>query len=117
MQVFGLFTVVATATGCLYFLDQDDVAKDKGLTAAGWLLLILNIVFVVVAALLIMKRGRETVRKWASWGQHKGAAVLKIFPKAPSWGALPYRRGSSSTMSNTGRRSSSVQLGLLPLVP
>lgn len=77
MQVFGLFTVVATATGCLYFLDSNDVAKGNGLTAAGVLLLILNIGFVLVMGMLISKRGGPTVVKWAVWVKHQ-VILLKM---------------------------------------
>lgn len=111
LQVFGLFTVVATATGCLYFLDMDDVAKSDGLTAAGVLLLILNLVFVTVMALLIAKRGGPTVVKWVMWSKHKAFAIPgHIF-------GTSHKNGSSS-MSSTGDagRTSSVQLGLLARV-
>ena len=105
LQVFGLFTVVATATGCLYFLDQDDVAKSNGLNAAGVLLLILNIVFVAVMALLISKRGGPVVLKWL---KDKTLAVMGHMP------GMSYHRGHSSMSSSSSvSRTSSVQLGLL----
>ncbi|KAL0044981.1 hypothetical protein WJX82_004122 [Trebouxia sp. C0006] len=68
MQVLGLFTTVATATGCLYFLDQDSIAvSGKGLYAAGVLLLILNLFFVVLMAALIAREGAPHLKQWAVW--------------------------------------------------
>ncbi len=46
-QVFGFFTVLATATGCLYFTDSGGVASRTGQDAAGILLLLLNAGFVL----------------------------------------------------------------------
>ena len=117
MQVFGLFTVVATATGCLYFLNQDDVADSSGLTAAGIMLLILNITFVAVLAFLIMKRGSPTVLKWARKSQKKGTMLVRQIPGVSRWLSPPYKRsGTSSSLATSASRTSSVQLGLLPLV-
>lgn len=113
MQVFGLFTVVATATGCLYFLDVDDIAKTAGLTAAGVLLLVLNACFVAVMGLLISKRGGPTVIKWIVWSKNKTLTrmnqLLQIcWPRSVRKGG----QSNASTSSNTGR-TTSVQLGLL----
>ena len=109
--MLGLFTVVATATGSLYFLDKDNFAKNSGLTAAGVLLLVLKILFVIVMALLIAKRGGPTVVKRVIWPKNKALAI-------PRQGfGLSFRSGSSS-MSSTGSigKTLSVQLGFLTCV-
>lgn len=55
--MLGLFTVVATVTGCLYFVDPTGVAEQTGIQATGILLLILNAFFFLVMGLLIAKAG------------------------------------------------------------
>lgn len=111
MQVFGLFAVAVTATGSLYFLDDSEVAKKDGLTAAGALLCILNMAFVAVISMLISKRDGPTVIKWAVWSKH----IVVSHSRRGSW--LKSRRSNSSTSINRSvSRSSSVQLGLLSRV-
>ena len=61
-QVFGLFAVTATATGSLYFLDSNKVASNGGLNAAGVLLLILNLAYLLAAGVAIASAGSQTVR-------------------------------------------------------
>ncbi|KAL3155628.1 hypothetical protein ABBQ38_010825 [Trebouxia sp. C0009 RCD-2024] len=63
LTVFGLFVVVATATGCLYFLDASNVASTAGLEAVGVLLLVLNLLYVVATVLLITKTGAKKARQ------------------------------------------------------
>lgn len=117
MQVFGLFTVVATATGCLYFLDSNGVAKGGGLTAAGVLLLMLNIGFVSVMGMLISKRGGPAVVKWAVWLKQR-VASLRTQVRQTCWpGTYRYRRGLNSTGSSCdASRSASVHLGLMSFI-
>jgi len=57
LQVLGLFTVVATATACLYFVDTSGVASQAGIDAAGVLVLLLNAFFLLCMAILIAKAG------------------------------------------------------------
>ena len=77
-QVLGLFTTVATATGCLYFLDQDSIAiSGKGLYAAGILLLILNLFFVVLMAVLIAREGAPHVKQWAVWSKSHACVLSR----------------------------------------
>lgn len=52
-----MFSVVATATACLYFLDPAGIAKQAGIDAAGVLILILNALFLLTVAVLIVKAG------------------------------------------------------------
>lgn len=115
MQVFGSFAVAVTATGCLYFLDDNEVATKDGLTAAGALLCILNIAFVVVMSMLISKRGGPTVIKWAVWARDILVSQMRrMFSRVSR---LRSRRLNSSTSINSSvSRSSSIQLGLLSRV-
>lgn len=52
-----MFTVAVTATACLYFLDPAGTAKRAGMDAAGVLILILNALFLLTVAVLIVKAG------------------------------------------------------------
>ena len=116
--MLGLLIVAATATGCLYFLDPDEVASHAGLSAAGILLLIVNVGFVVLMAALISKRGRPAALTWLAWLR---VTTKKAVQKMPRLLHLPWaRRGSVSQCSSglssaSTSRSSSVQLGLLPM--
>lgn len=114
MQVLGLLTVVATATGCLYFLDPNEVASNVGLNATGIVLLILNLAFVALMAVLISKRGRPVALRWIAWLQSRCITAVK---KLCGLLRLPWsRKGSSSSTTNglSNASSTSVQLGLLP---
>ena len=62
LQVFSMFTVAATATACLYFLDPAGIAKQAGIDAAGVLILILNAIFLLTVAVLIVKAcGKKSI--------------------------------------------------------
>lgn len=114
LQVLGLLIVVATATGCLYFLDPNEVASTVGLNATGVLLLIFNLGFVVLMAVLISKRGRPIALRWIMWLQSRCITAVR---KLRSLLQLPwFRHGSSSSTTNSvsNASSTSVQLGLLP---
>ena len=118
LQVLGLLIVVASATGCLYFLDPDEVASHAGLSAAGILLLILNFGFVVLMAALISKRGRPAALKWLTWLR---VITKKAVQKMHSLLHWPWARHGAVSQCSSGlssastSRSSSVQLGLLPM--
>ena len=117
MQVFGLFVVVATATGCLYFLDQGDIAAAAGLNAAGVLLLILNAAFVLVMAVLIIKRGTPYVRSWLVYFQHSLSECYQRLRggKYQQWLSSSSRQSNTSTVSSSSSmgRQTSVQMNLL----
>ena len=70
LQVLGLATVSATAVGCLMFLDTNNVANSRGLSATGVLLMIFNVAFLAVSGVLIVGRGRRHVAAFAQ--QTKG---------------------------------------------
>ena len=63
----GLFAVMVTATGCLFFLDTNTVALSSGLSAAGVLLMLLNVAYIALMAILITKQGARHVHGWATW--------------------------------------------------
>ncbi len=60
--MLGWFTVVATATGSLYFLDSGKVASHAGLNAVGVLLLLLNVAYLLLVALLLAVAAKEFVK-------------------------------------------------------
>lgn len=57
-----MFAVTATATGSLYFLNSNSVASNNGLSAAGVLLLMLNLAYLLAAVLAIASAGSQTVK-------------------------------------------------------
>ncbi len=89
VQVLGAFTVLATAVGCLYFIDVNTVASDAGQDAAGILLLILNAWFVLWLTALITKASIADVKSRATWLWHKSIGVSRQSSRV-------YRRLSSS---------------------
>ncbi|KAL0021752.1 hypothetical protein WJX79_003206 [Trebouxia sp. C0005] len=66
-QVLGAFTILATAVGCLYFIDVNNVASDAGQDAAGILVLIVNAWFVLWLTALITKASIADVKQRAIW--------------------------------------------------
>lgn len=67
VQVLGIFSVVATATGCLYFVDQQEVATSTGLNVTAVLLSILNLVFVTLVLSLMLKKSSTHIKLCALW--------------------------------------------------
>ena len=64
---------MATATGCLYFLDPSNIANNSGLEAVGIVLLILNIGYVLVMLVLIVMTGAHKTKHFT----RTAFAVLK----------------------------------------
>ena len=64
VQVLGLFIVQITAAGCLYFLDLTNIANDRGLAAAGILLMLLNIAYVAAMLILIGINGASKTKQY-----------------------------------------------------
>ncbi len=120
--MLGLFTVVATATGCLYFLDQDNVAASKGLNAAGVLLLILNVFYVMLMTILISKTSAPRVKEWVAWFNHRCSQCLGIMEDMQCWSYITRKKKLRSASSSDGSfgaslsRRSSVELNLLSRV-
>ena len=54
--------MVATATGSLYFLDSGKVASHAGLNAVGVLLLLLNVAYLLLVALLLAVAAKDFVK-------------------------------------------------------
>ncbi|DBB05192.1 TPA: hypothetical protein ACH3X3_010435 [Trebouxia sp. C0006] len=105
VQVLGLFTVVATATGSLYFLDSGKVASHAGLNAVGVLLLLLNVAYLLLVALLLAVAAKDFVKA------HLGKRFAKVITAAENilnalraWLSKPFGRGH--------RRSPHRQLAL-----
>ena len=82
MQVLGLFAVMATATGCLFFLDTNTITQHSSLNPVGVLLLLLNVGYIALMAVLITKQGARHVRGWITWFKDTGpttaAAARKL---------------------------------------
>ncbi len=100
VQVLGAFTVLATAVGCLYFIDVNNVASDAGQDAAGILLLILNAWFVLWLTALITKASIADVKLRATWLWQKSKGVSRQSSRV-------YRRLSSS-LSRSGSSDGST---------
>ncbi len=103
--MLGLFTVVATATGSLYFLDSGKVASHAGLNAVGVLLLLLNVAYLLLVALLLAVAAKEFVK--AHLGNRFSkviAASENVLNALRAWLSKPFGRGN--------RRSPHQQLAL-----
>ncbi len=70
LQVLGLFSVLATAVGCLYLMDttnSSSIASKAGLDSVGVLLMLLNVAFVTWMVVLIARAGKHEVKQTLSW--------------------------------------------------
>lgn len=74
--MLGLATVSATAVGCQMLLDTNNVANSRGLSATGVLLMILNVAFLAVSGVLIVRRGR---RHDAAFAQQTKGITKTVF--------------------------------------
>ncbi len=92
--------MLATALGCLYFIDVNNVASDAGQDAAGILLLILNAWFVLWLTALITKASIAGVKLRAIWLWQKSIGVSRQSSRV-------YSRLSSS-LSRTRRTDGST---------
>jgi len=90
--------VLATAVGCLYMMDTDMsfVASKSGLDAAGVLLLVLNMAFVLIMVVLIARAGVEDVKHGLLWVQKQFRACWACFT-SPA-GARAARRQTPLSM-------------------
>ena len=86
VQVFGKFAVVATATGCLYFMDVSKVASTAGLEAVGVLLLVLNLLYIVATVILVTKFGAEKAQQILHSVSSKAPAAAKMLLRPLSSG-------------------------------
>lgn len=91
--MLGLFTVTATATGSLYFLDSGKVASHAGLNAVGILLLLLNVAYLLLVALLLAVAAGEFAKA------HLGKRCSKLITTAENikhamyaWLSKPFAR-------------------------
>ena len=113
LQVLGLFTTLVTAIGCLYFIDQGSVASSKGLMAAGVLVLVLNIFFVVVMAVLISKKGARSAKEWAVWLRHQSSKVRDVARNMWRWKSGRSQHGPQHSATGSLSSSASGQVTLL----
>lgn len=116
LQVFGMFAVLATATGCLYFMDPSNVASPSGLEAVGVLLLILNILYVLATAALVTTIGAHKAKKMVhlaattattaatAVGELSTLSVLSLSRKKR--GQVPDREADLPVSASTGESSS-----------
>ena len=95
--MLGLFIVLATAAGCLYFLDPTNIANSTGLEAVGIVLLVLNIGYIVVMLILIAVTGAPKTKRFTC----SAVAMVKTI-------SSKFKR-SVSGLSCTSSRSTSRQ--------
>ncbi len=85
----ALGTVIITALGCLMFLDKNYVASPGRLGTIAVLLVILNIAFLVLVALAVVKQGRSTFLMKA---QAISTAALRLVKAAFGFLKAPFAR-------------------------
>ncbi len=102
--MLGLFTVGATATGCLYFMDTTNVASPRGLDAVGVLLLLLNILYVIAMALLVLVTGAHKTKRFTQAAVRSFQSSASSFGRSmsTSFARLRSARGSGSGRLGTG---------------
>ncbi len=112
LQVLGLFTVVATTLGTLYFVDTDKLANSQGLDAVGVLLLILNASFVLLMLILVLVAARHDIKRHIDWTMEKAKAVACRVTGRPrvsrQWSRLN-KTASGDNASSTSPVSSPTQ--------
>ena len=90
LQVLGLFAVMATATGCLFFLDTNTLTQRSSLNPVGVLLLLLNVGYIALMAVLISKTGARHVHGWITWFKDTGHTIAA----ARKWVSCSCRRSA-----------------------
>lgn len=128
MQVFGMAVVGLAALTCLSFMDPNNVANQSGLQAAGVLILLLNVAYVICMALLISKTGLPKARTTAHAAFNiirLGSKMLACFGSSMGHRWAPQRLSARLQRASTGpnlgqgsgnmapRRGRSMQLSLL----
>ena len=98
----ALGTVIVTALGCLMFLDENHVASSGSLSAIAILLVILNIAFLTLVALAVVKQGRRYFWTLLMKAQAFSKAALRLV-KAAVWfvGAPFVRKGQQPCLQLT----------------
>ena len=104
LQVLGLFTVGVTATGCLYFMDTTNVANPRGLDTVGVLLLLLNLLYVIAMALLVLVTGAHKTKRFSQAAVRSLQSGASRFGRSmsASFARLGLTRGSGWGMPGTG---------------
>lgn len=82
VQVMALGTVIITALGCLMFLDKNHALSPGGVSTIAILLVILNIAFLVLVALAVVKQGRRYFWTFLRKAQAFSGAALRLVKAA-----------------------------------
>ena len=120
VQNFAMLSVVFTALGCQYFVvsSQTDVDKKAGVDAVGVLLLLLNVRFVAVMIVKIVRAGRAEVQKVFKWLKDKMQLLRQKWRVFAHAGARRWRGTRSFTSCDVAMTLSMQQsTGLAALVP
>jgi len=96
--------VGVTATGCLYFMDTTNVANPRGLDAVGVLLLLVNILYVIAMALLVLVTGAHKTKRFSQAAVRSLQSGASRFGRSmsTSFARLRLTRGSGSGRPGTG---------------
>ena len=89
------------------------MASSKGLMAAGVLVLVLNIFFVVVMAVLISKKGARSAKEWAVWLRHQSSKVCDAARNVWRWKSGRSQHGPQHNVTGSLSSSASGQVTLL----
>lgn len=73
-----MFTVVTSTIVTLFFLDVDSVANARGLSVAGLLLLILNMAFVLLIAVMVLLAAKGNIQKYSRWAFARAKSTAKV---------------------------------------
>ena len=104
----ALGTVTVTALGCLMFLDENHVLSPGGVSAIAILLVILNVGFLLLVALAVVKQGRRYFWTFLRKTQAFSKAALRLVKAAFSFLSAPFAQkkqqpGLQSTTSRPNR--------------
>lgn len=117
VQASSLFTVIASAVGCLYLMDTSGsfVANSRGINAVAVLLVLLNSIFVLVMLILIAIAGYNDHKPKLLWAYHKlkcgwASCTCQGRRKAPRGTASSGMQLQSQTNLDVASRTGSTQI-------
>jgi uncharacterized membrane protein YbhN (UPF0104 family) len=88
----ALGTVAATALGCLMFLDKNHVLSHGSVSTIAILLVILNIAFLVLVALVVVQQGQKYFWTFLRKAQAFSTAALRLVKAAFGFLKAPFTR-------------------------
>lgn len=98
--------VTATFLGTLHLVHADNIVDTQGLNAVGVLLLILNVTFAVLMALLILAAARKSMKKYAAWAydtaKTAGCGVTGRSRDTGQWSRLNKSASGDTALSPSG---------------